>query len=84
MLICLCHPANERDIDACIRDGARSIDDIGDMCGAGTGCGACHEELRERLERAGIGADADRPSSLNGDRPGGCGRGPVSIRSRAA
>ena len=74
MLICLCHPATDRDVDACIQDGARSVDDVGEMCGAGTGCGACVDELREQLERAGFSGEADRPR--------GCPGMLVSVRSR--
>ena len=40
MLVCLCHPASDRDIDAVIEDGARTVQDVGRKCGAGTGCGA--------------------------------------------
>jgi bacterioferritin-associated ferredoxin len=82
MLVCLCHPANERDIESCIRDGARSVEDIGEMCGAGTGCGACRDDLRERLERAGNGGDADLSSSIATRR--GCTQGLVSLRSSKA
>lgn len=78
MIVCLCHPATERDVDACIRDGARSVEDIGAMCGAGQGCGACQHDLRERLERAGLGGDADRSDP---GAPRGCPGAPVSIRS---
>jgi bacterioferritin-associated ferredoxin len=81
MIVCLCHPATERDVESCIREGARSVDDIGDMCGAGTGCGACRDDLRERLERAGIGGESDRPR----DCQQGYGTpGLVRVRSRQA
>jgi bacterioferritin-associated ferredoxin len=53
VLVCLCHPASERDIDAVIDDGARTISEIGQRCGAGTGCGACVGELHERLIQRG-------------------------------
>jgi len=79
MLVCLCHPATERDLDACIRDGARSVEAIGAMCGAGQGCGACQDELRERLDRAGLGGDADQ---LVSDPPRGCSGTLVSLRSQ--
>jgi bacterioferritin-associated ferredoxin len=49
MIVCMCHPTSDRDVDAIIDDGARSVEDIGRRCGAGTGCGACVEDLRERL-----------------------------------
>lgn len=73
MLVCLCHPATDRNIDACIREGARSVEDIGAMCGAGQGCGACVDDLRQRLERAGLGGEVDAPRGCPGE--------PVSIRS---
>jgi bacterioferritin-associated ferredoxin len=76
VLVCICHPANDRDIDECIREGARTVEDVGAMCGAGTGCGACRDELRERLERAGAGDEADRPRLE-------CVGGPVQLRIRA-
>lgn len=85
MLVCLCHPATDRTVEACIREGARSVEDIGSMCGAGQGCGACVDDLRERLERAGLGGDSDREGDLG--NPGaqrGCPGAPVSIRSLAS
>jgi len=84
MIICLCHPATERHIDACIREGARSVEDIGSMCGAGQGCGACVDDLRERLERAGLGGDSDASASADPGAPGGCPGALVSIRSQAS
>lgn len=60
MLVCLCHPTSIRDLDAVIDDGARTIQEIGQRCGAGTGCGACVDELRDRLAskgQAGCGRD---------------------------
>ena len=83
MIVCLCFPTSDRDIDACVRDGARTVDEIGDLCGAGTGCGACRDELRERLERCGA---EPGESDVSGDRPrpGGCSGRLVSVRSRQA
>lgn len=26
-------------------EGASSVEDVGNACGAGTGCGACHEDI---------------------------------------
>jgi bacterioferritin-associated ferredoxin len=57
VLVCLCHPSSERVVDAAIDDGARSVEEIGQRCGAGTGCGSCHGELRERLQAKGCGRD---------------------------
>jgi bacterioferritin-associated ferredoxin len=55
MIVCMCHPTSDRDVDAIIDDGARTVEDIGRRCGAGTGCGACLDELRERLLAKGAG-----------------------------
>jgi bacterioferritin-associated ferredoxin len=65
MIVCMCHPTSDRDVDAIIDDGARSVEDIGRRCGAGTGCGACLEELRERLVAKGAsGCARDCASDL--------------------
>ena len=32
---------SEREVLAAIRAGARSVDDVGERCEAGTGCGSC-------------------------------------------
>lgn len=55
MLVCMCHPTSDRDIDAIIDDGARTVEEISRRCGAGTGCGMCLDELRERLVARGAG-----------------------------
>jgi bacterioferritin-associated ferredoxin len=53
MIVCACHPTSDRDVEAIIDDGARSVEEIGRRCGAGTSCGSCIEELRERLSARG-------------------------------
>lgn len=65
MLICLCHPTSDRDVDAIIDEGARTVAEIGQRCGAGTGCGSCLEELRDRLAAKGVnGCPRDCASDL--------------------
>jgi bacterioferritin-associated ferredoxin len=58
MIVCLCHAVSDRTIDRAIRDGAETVEELGEVCGAGTGCGACLEDLAERLE----GCSADQRS----------------------
>jgi len=71
VIVCFCHPASDRDIDAHIDDGARTVEEIGRRCGAGTGCGTCVDELRQRLESRGAnGCGRDCAADL------------VSLRSR--
>jgi bacterioferritin-associated ferredoxin len=36
-------------IRQCIRDGARSTDEVGDACGAGTRCGGCRPTIESLL-----------------------------------
>ncbi len=66
MIVCLCHGVRDRDIDAVIGDGAETVEDIGDQCGAGTGCGACIPDIEDKLERAGCEREraGDCPRSL--------------------
>ena len=71
MIICVCHPTSDRDLDAVIDDGARTVEEIGRRCGAGTGCGTCVGELRERLQSRGAN---------DGGRD--CASDLVSVRSR--
>jgi bacterioferritin-associated ferredoxin len=71
VIVCSCFPASDRDIDALIDDGARTVEEIQRKCGAGTGCGSCMTELRERLATRGAnGCGRDCASDL------------VSVRSR--
>jgi len=71
VIVCICHPTSDRDVDAVIDDGARTVQEIGRRCGAGTGCGACVDELRDRLNAKGA-------NSCNRD----CSNDLVSVRSR--
>ena len=60
MIVCLCHPTSEREVDAIIDDGARSVEEVGRRCGAGTGCGACVGEIRDRLTMKGAAGSCSR------------------------
>ncbi|MBV1861042.1 MAG: (2Fe-2S)-binding protein [Nannocystaceae bacterium] len=40
-VLCQCLNVTEAEIKRAIRAGARSVDDIGERCEAGTGCGSC-------------------------------------------
>jgi len=56
VLVCICHPTSDRDLESVIDEGARTVDEIGQRCGAGTGCGACLDELKDRLSSKGANA----------------------------
>ena len=49
MYVCLCAAVPESEVRECIRAGARTVDELGDECAAGTGCGSCHERLAVML-----------------------------------
>lgn len=52
MLICHCHRISDRTILACAADGARTVAQVGRLCGAGTGCGGCAGAIRDVLASA--------------------------------
>jgi bacterioferritin-associated ferredoxin len=76
MYICLCHAATTKDVDAAIADGATTIDQVGDACGAGTGCGSCHEEIQDRLDACGRACASDSSAPRRCSNPAA----PVRLR----
>lgn len=60
MFACICAAVTEAEVRACVRDGARCVDTIGDACGAGTGCGSCHGRLETLLTATQAGERIDR------------------------
>jgi bacterioferritin-associated ferredoxin len=57
MFACICHAVPVSEVDAVIDAGACTVEDVGDACGAGTGCGSCIPRLCARLD-ARLGASA--------------------------
>jgi bacterioferritin-associated ferredoxin len=47
MIVCHCHGVTDRQIRACIQNGACSPDDVAEHCGASTGCGGCSQLVAE-------------------------------------
>ncbi len=52
MYVCICYGVTDNEINAEIALGARTVDEVGDRCDAGTGCGSCHETIEGLLARA--------------------------------
>jgi len=48
MIICECMGIEDHEIADSIASGARTVDEIGGACSAGTGCGGC-QDLIERM-----------------------------------
>lgn len=51
MIVCHCHQVSDREIRQAIDDGASSLEAIGNVCGAGSGCGGCASEIASLLFR---------------------------------
>lgn len=49
MILCLCKAVSDREVDDAIRRGASSTSAVGQVCGAGTDCGACVSAIEERI-----------------------------------
>lgn len=45
MYVCICAAVTETELQECIDGGARTVEEVGDACGAGTGCGGCVEHV---------------------------------------
>ncbi len=49
MYVCSCAAVTDIELRSCIRAGAETLDEVGDACGAGTGCGSCREHIEVLL-----------------------------------
>ena len=56
MYVCICNRVRECEVRDAIRCGARSEDSVGDVCGAGTGCGTCLDRIVDLIDEE-SGAD---------------------------
>lgn len=45
MYVCICYAVTDVELRDCIGDGARTVEEIGDACEAGTGCGTCLDTI---------------------------------------
>ncbi len=52
MYVCVCAAVPEAEVRECIYAGACSVEELGDQCSAGTGCGSCHDRLAAMLSSA--------------------------------
>ena len=52
MYVCICFAVGESELDDVIAAGARTEEEVGDACAAGTGCGGCLDRICDRLEAA--------------------------------
>ena len=58
MYVCICYAVSDSVVRSCIARGARTVEEVGDACDAGTGCGSCHDHIDVFL------AAANAPSTI--------------------
>lgn len=50
MYVCICAAVTDGEVRSCIARGARTVEDVGMRCAAGTGCGSCHDEIGTEID----------------------------------
>jgi bacterioferritin-associated ferredoxin len=50
--VCICFAVSETELADVIADGARTEEEVGEACYAGTGCGGCLDRICDRLRAA--------------------------------
>lgn len=64
MVVCLCQGVSDRQVREVVATGATTRKKVTRACGAGAGCGGCHESIREIIGEhraaAGIRPRSDR------------------------
>ena len=69
MFVCLCHVTTDKEVRRLIDDGVDTVEQIGDACGAGTGCGACRAQIHDMIEASGRGCDRTGSACADCPRP---------------
>jgi bacterioferritin-associated ferredoxin len=52
VIVCLCNGVSERDIEACVAEGASSLKNLREQLGVGRDCGKCASCARQVLRQA--------------------------------
>ena len=66
MWVCHCRAVTDSKVRDAIAAGADDEIEIGRVCGAGTGCGSCHNELRRLCDESRACAEHASEHSLVG------------------
>jgi bacterioferritin-associated ferredoxin len=61
MYVCICARVRECELRTAIQRGAHSEETVGDVCGAGTGCGTCLDRICDLIDEE---RDADTRVAL--------------------
>lgn len=51
MIVCSCHAVNDRALETILDNGASSVREVADACGAGTDCGQCCRDILAAVKR---------------------------------
>jgi bacterioferritin-associated ferredoxin len=50
MYVCVCRAVTDREVEGAIEGGADTLEKVVAACGAGGGCGACHNAIEDMIE----------------------------------
>jgi bacterioferritin-associated ferredoxin len=50
MIVCICKRVTDRQVNSAIIEGASTVEEVGRACKAGTGCGACTEQIQDMID----------------------------------
>jgi bacterioferritin-associated ferredoxin len=56
--VCICAAVTEAQVRACVDAGASTAEEVGQRCGAGTGCGSCLDRLDVIIQDCGCATAA--------------------------
>jgi bacterioferritin-associated ferredoxin len=59
MYICLCHGVTDEQVEKCIAEGARSLDELKSGLGVAAGCGKCTPFCEAMLDEACIATNRE-------------------------
>lgn len=50
MYVCICKRVSEHELRHHVERGARSVEEVGQHCGAGTDCGSCQDDIADLID----------------------------------
>ena len=50
MYVCVCRAVTDKEVEASIDAGARTVEAVTEKCQAGGDCGACHDMIADMIE----------------------------------
>ncbi len=59
MIVCLCKGISDKHVRESIARGNSSVAEVAEDCGAGTGCGTCHDMLQMMVDDCGHSSAID-------------------------